>query len=218
MTRPDLTPLAEAERRDLADLLTDLEPEEWEAPTLCTRWRVKDVVAHVFSYDDLRPGQVSALLLRARLNLNRVNELALEPFRHITTEQLLDRARTHQIPRGLLARLRGGLALADALIHTQDIRRSLGRPRDVPPERLVPALAMARRSPFLPARKSGRDLQFIANDLDWTAGRGWVLRGPGEALLMAMAGRSVALTECTGPGVPRLRARLRDRSERPESG
>jgi Mycothiol maleylpyruvate isomerase N-terminal domain len=39
--------LARDERRDLTDFLATLTPEQWDAPTLCTRWRVRDVVAHI---------------------------------------------------------------------------------------------------------------------------------------------------------------------------
>ena len=49
----DLMPMARAERADLADFLSTLTPQDWEAPSLCTRWRVKDVVAHVISYEEL---------------------------------------------------------------------------------------------------------------------------------------------------------------------
>ena len=39
--------LIAAERRALADLLDGLTPEQWEAPSLCAGWRVRDVAAHV---------------------------------------------------------------------------------------------------------------------------------------------------------------------------
>ena len=39
--------MATAERTDLADLLETLTPRQWEAPSLCQGWRVRDVVAHV---------------------------------------------------------------------------------------------------------------------------------------------------------------------------
>jgi len=52
-TAMDTMALARAERADLADLLVTLEPAQWNAPSLCTQWRVRDVVAHVFSYDTL---------------------------------------------------------------------------------------------------------------------------------------------------------------------
>lgn len=38
--------MATAERTDLADLLATLTPAQWEAPSLCEDWRVRDVVAH----------------------------------------------------------------------------------------------------------------------------------------------------------------------------
>ncbi len=47
--------LAEQERRDFADLLEGLAPEQWRAPTLCSRWNVRVVVAYVLSYEGLGP-------------------------------------------------------------------------------------------------------------------------------------------------------------------
>src|ERR687894_355212 len=38
--------LARAERADLLELLTGLTPQQWDGPTLCTGWRVRDVFAH----------------------------------------------------------------------------------------------------------------------------------------------------------------------------
>ena len=51
---PETMRLARDERADLAQFLATLTPDEqWEAPTLCTLWRVRDVVAHIYSYEDL---------------------------------------------------------------------------------------------------------------------------------------------------------------------
>jgi uncharacterized protein (TIGR03083 family) len=52
-TAVDAMVLARAERSDLADLLVTLEPTQWNAPSLCSEWQVRDVVAHMFSYDTL---------------------------------------------------------------------------------------------------------------------------------------------------------------------
>lgn len=38
-----------------ACLLAELEPHEWSTPSLCSAWRVRDVVAHIASYDRLTP-------------------------------------------------------------------------------------------------------------------------------------------------------------------
>ncbi len=37
--------MAHDERADLADLLETLSPEQWEHPSLCEGWTVRDVVA-----------------------------------------------------------------------------------------------------------------------------------------------------------------------------
>ena len=49
---PETMRLACDERADLAEFLATLTPEQWEAPTLCTLWRVRDVVAHIYSYEE----------------------------------------------------------------------------------------------------------------------------------------------------------------------
>ena len=49
----DLMTLAYDERRDLAAFLASLTPQEWQAQSLCEAWTVKDVVAHVVSYEEL---------------------------------------------------------------------------------------------------------------------------------------------------------------------
>src|SRR5262249_1360069 len=48
-----LMEMARAERTDMLAFLTTLTPEDWETPSLCARWTVKDVVAHVISYEEL---------------------------------------------------------------------------------------------------------------------------------------------------------------------
>jgi hypothetical protein len=49
-----------------------------------------------------------------------------------------------------------------------------------------------------------RGVRLVATDLDWSHGRGPEVRGNGEALLMAMAGRRAALDDLDGPGKAKL--------------
>ena len=59
---------------------------------------------------------------------------------------------------------------------------------------------------FVPkARTAG--LSFAASDLDWTAGDGPLVQGTGEALMMALCGRRVALDELTGDGLAEFASR-----------
>ena len=52
------------------------------------------------------------------------------------------------------------------------------------------------------------DHVLLPTDVDWTHGDGPEVSGPGEALIMAAAGRRVALDELTGDGVATLAERI----------
>lgn len=69
-------------------------------------------------------------------------------------------------------------------------------------------LDFALTAPTLPAKKNAKGLRLAATDVNWTTGDGPDVNGPGEALLMAIAGRPHALDELSGPGLPTLRQRL----------
>jgi hypothetical protein len=77
------------ERADLAALLATLSPRQWQAPTLCAGWRVRDVVAHVVSYDDLDARGLMARLVRGRFRPGRVKAATLARYDWHSPEQLL---------------------------------------------------------------------------------------------------------------------------------
>ena len=68
-TTVDLIALATHERTDLARFLAGLKEQEWNAPTLGTQWRVRDVVAHIISYDVLSPVHLVGRFLHGALTL-----------------------------------------------------------------------------------------------------------------------------------------------------
>ncbi|WP_299054889.1 maleylpyruvate isomerase family mycothiol-dependent enzyme [uncultured Nocardioides sp.] len=209
MAAPALLPLAEQERADLLALLEGLTEEQWAAPSLCAGWSVRDVAVHVVSYDPLTTRKLGGAFVRGGFRVESVNDLVLRAYDALSPAAVLDLVRRHLRPRGLTAGLGGGIALTDGTIHHQDVRRGLGLPRVVPAERLVPALDFARRAPTLPGRSLTRGLRLVADDVDFSVGRGPEVSGPGEALLMVVAGRPAALGELSGPGVVELRRRLR---------
>ncbi|MEO7588098.1 MAG: maleylpyruvate isomerase family mycothiol-dependent enzyme [Arachnia sp.] len=204
----ELTGLARDERADLAEFLRGLTPQEWDAQSLCSQWRVRDVVAHVISYDVLSPVQLVGRFLHGALPGNSPNAIGVELSRALGHDELLHRIESHLTPTGLTTGFHGAIGLTDAVIHHQDIRRPLGRPRHIPEERLRPALDFALRSPKLPAKYLVQGLRLAATDLDWSSGEGPEVRGSGEALLMVIAGRRGVATELTGQGVPVLAGRL----------
>lgn len=204
----DLSELAATERRDLADYLDTLTEQQWQQPSPCPGWTVRDVAGHVPSYDELGWPATLALFARSRFSLDRCNQLGVDHSRRLTTGELTARLRTYAVPRGVTALFGGRIALTDTVIHHQDVRRTLGHPRTVPEQRLVEALRFAPRARALPAPRNSRGLRFVATDVDWSHGTGPEVTGPGEALLLALAGRPQALAELDGPGLAALTQRV----------
>ncbi|GAA2897039.1 maleylpyruvate isomerase family mycothiol-dependent enzyme [Pseudonocardia halophobica] len=204
----DTMAMAREERGELVDLLGTLTPAQWEARTLCSEWCVREVVAHMFSYDELsRPQLVGRFLRRGP---GRANEVGVAAYADRSPDELIALAKNNLQPRGLTAGFGGRIALTDGMIHQQDIRRPLGLPRPIPAERLDVVLDYARTAPPIRARKRIRGLTLTATDLDWTTGEGPEVAGPGEALLMALAGRHGITPELSGPGLPELARRIGD--------
>ena len=205
----DLRTHARDERADLLDFLKSLSPEQWEAPTLCSAWRVRDVVAHLLSYDDLSSPQLMRRSAQGWFVLNRVNAVGVTEYNQRTPEELVAFLEAHLDPRGLPAFFGSMPALVDGMIHQQDMRRPLGMPREIPADRLVPTLRAAWTAPAVRGIWRARGLRLVATDVDWSAGRGAEVHGRGEALLMAMGFRRGVAAELSGPGQPKLAQRIK---------
>jgi uncharacterized protein (TIGR03083 family) len=196
--------MARDERVEFASFLEGLTPEQWDSPTLCDQWPVRDVAIHTVSYDELSTAGLVGRFLKGRLSTDRINAVGVADYADRTPEQIVAMIRANVEPRGLTGGFGGKIALTDGMIHQQDIRRPLGLPRTIDPERLRTALDFALYAPLIRGAWRARGLRLIATDLDWTHGNGLEVRGSGEALLMAMAGRRVALDDLDGPGKAKL--------------
>ncbi len=208
MSKPDLIALAEEERTELLGLLQSLTDEQWNAQSLCTQWRVRDVAAHVVSYDELSAPTLVTTFIRGGLRVSGVNAVALQRYDDLEPPAIIDLLARNLRPSGLPKGFGGGIALTDGTIHHQDIRRAVSLPRTIPAHRLAPVLDFALGAPTLPAKKNAKGLRLIATDVDWTSGEGQEVTGPGEALLMAIAGRPDSLEELAGPGLTTLGQRV----------
>ncbi|MER7155514.1 maleylpyruvate isomerase family mycothiol-dependent enzyme [Streptomyces lydicus] len=188
----DLTTVIAAERRELADLLDGLPDEQWDAPTLCAGWRVREVAAHMSMGFRYSFPKVAAELVRAGGSLHRM------------TDRLARRDAAAASPRQLAGFLRdnahhpwtppvGGLAsaLGHDVVHGLDITVALGHDRRVPEDRLRVLLdhVTARSARFFGADLAG--IQLRATDLDWSFGTGTPLTGTGADLLLVAFGRKL---------------------------
>lgn len=92
-------------------------------------------------------------------------------------------------------------SLMHVLIHGQDICRPLGITRDLPEAHLLPVADFVKDDRLIfGAKKRIAGCKLTATDMDWSHGSGPEVTGPGEALVMMMAGRLVALDDLAGKG------------------
>jgi uncharacterized protein (TIGR03083 family) len=202
-----------AVRDERIALLADLErlrPDQWNTPSLCVGWTVRDVVAHLVAGADAGGAAIAVALVRSGFRLNRMlGDDARRRSRAHTPDSLLAAFRNCVGSQRTPPATRPWQMLSDTILHGQDIRRPLGLRRDFPGDRLVTVLDhLAPMRPILGVRKRISGLRLRATDLGWTHGDGPEVAGPGEALLLAMAGRSAALVDLDGDGVSALRLRL----------
>lgn len=200
----------EAQRRGIADLLESLTVVEWEAPSLCSGWRVRDVAAHL-ALAPQAPGPASMFgaAVRASGSFHRLNHDLAVRHAQRPPEQLVAELREHAASRRLPMVTNYRNILFDVLVHGQDIALPLNRRHSTPPEA---ARAAAERIwsmgwPFW-ARRRLRPWRLSATDVSWSVGRGPEIEGPIAALLLLLTGRPAALPLLTGAGVGVLAERL----------
>lgn len=200
----ELRTLMRDERREIRQLLQDLSPQQWATESLCSGWTVRDLAIHLVAWDDLllyrsRRGHVRALarfmgLYAASLaSMTRLNRRLQSRVGDLASAELAIRFGTDDDAelKWLFDRSNPGGHMAEYVIHQQDIRRPLGLPREIPPDRLVAALNGVTKLPDvrLSAWRRLRRRRWEATDVGWSRGRGAVVRAPGEAILMILAGR-----------------------------
>lgn len=199
--------VAEA-RVDLADRLAALPAEAWDADSLCAGWRVRDVVGHlVHLAEHGRRAMVAEALRQAPATIG--GALGTIARREGAAD-----------PDDLVRRLRraggGGFtppgvgpvaALGETFTHGSDVLRPTGgtpRPAD---DRTLVVATLYRRLGFVFGARAARAVRFTADDAGWSIGPedGPAAHGPGEAVLLALAGRPEGGADLTGPGVEVLR-------------
>jgi uncharacterized protein (TIGR03083 family) len=122
---------------------------------------------------------------------------------------VFDGIHRHNVRQGISRLIKPDEGLVDHLIHHQDIRRPLGRPRAMPEDRLVAALGVIPGlAGFVGAKKRVAGLRLVATDVSWSNGDGPEITGSGEAILLAASGRPVAVDELSGEGLDTLRQRM----------
>ncbi len=197
------------ERRAFADELEALEPQEWDVPSLCDAWTVRGIAGHLLMPLVLPGPKFLLAMVASGFNFNKASVKLSNEVAEKDPAELVALLRQHAEHRFTPPGSGPAAPLTDVLVHGQDARRPLGHTRAFDPERVTAVLGHLAAAPrgFVP-RKRVEGLRFVATDVDWSNGEGPVVEGPAEALMMALAGRRVALAELAGDGLATLDSRL----------
>jgi uncharacterized protein (TIGR03083 family) len=203
--------LHDDENADFSAYLHTLDDADWEKPSLCDGWRVRDVVGHILDGNELKLSSLPLRLARYRFSSNRsgrVHSIGRAAGR--SPSELLASFDSRDPWAGTARIFPARLTLLDRLVHHQDIRRALGHERKIPAERIVAALdGTPKLGSVFGARRRSKGLAFRASDVDWRWGSGRAVQGPGEAILMALLGRQQALADLDGEGAAEFAQRVR---------
>jgi len=206
-TTTDLWTDVHEEREALLDLLETLSPEQWETPSLCSDWRVRDVVAHIVSGTNIKVLRAVASIAASGFRMNRyiskdARRKGAAPIDTLLADyRVALPTRTHPPGQSVIS------MLEDIVLHQIDIRRPLDQPRTTPLARMVQVAAGVHGDRIYPGTKLFRGLRATATDVEWSIGDGPEVSGPIESLALSLSGRLVALDELGGDGMATLRKR-----------
>ena len=207
MEKTDTWPVIHAERKALAADLHGLTDDQWAAASLCDRWTVRDVTAHMTATAKITPPAFVAKLAASGFKLERLQDKDIAVERGST-------------PADTLARFEGIVTsvkhppgpveswLGEAIVHSEDIRRPLGIRHEYPADAVLRVADFYAGSNLIIGAKRRIDgLTLRATDATWSHGSGPEVSGPVLSLVIAMTGRKAALDDLGGDGVAALRSR-----------
>ncbi len=193
MDRDEVWRTIDQQRAELADLMETFTEAEWQTPSLCVGWRVREVAAHLtLAHATLR--QVLGPVIRARGGFDKMiyqtairqAELPVEDYPVLLRAMVGSRRKAP-----FISDLE---PLIDQLVHGQDMVVPLGRTREMPREAAATAAQRAWSMSFpFHAQSRLHGFTLAATDHSWTVGDGPVVDGPVRALLMLVTGRDVVL-------------------------
>jgi uncharacterized protein (TIGR03083 family) len=196
-----------AERADLAEVFAGLTPQQWDAPSLCAGWRVREVLAHTTMPFRMGAGGFVWEMLRSGGRFNRMaDRVARRDAAGMPASALVDALRDNVAhpwsPPG------GGAvgALSHEVIHGLDSTVALGLDRRVPADRLMLVMGSMRPRNVAYFGVDLTGVQLQATDADWTFGSGAPVRGSAQDLLLVVCGRRLPAGHLEGGPAARFTA------------
>lgn len=201
----DVWELVHTERVALIRDLAALDERQWNAPSWCGDWTVREVAAHLVDNARVTRLGIVVAMARARFDFDRYNALGVARELGDSSSDTLNGLRSVAWRRtGPPAHIDS--RLVEEVVHGEDIRRPLGITHTYAPEAVERALRYQARTSV--GVGGGRQriarVRLRATDTDLAIGKGPEASGPALSLLLVTSGRSAALADLDGPGVSAL--------------
>ena len=197
-------------RRDTADWLESLAPDQLDAASLCAGWAVRGVAGHLIasvcvSLPRLLWSTVRHGLSPHRANVSLGNQLGDRSGAELAADLRAHAATELDVP---FVGIHG--PFTDLVVHNADMRVPLDSPWRPEPAWSAQALVFVGNggSGGFSTRSRLAGLRICATDADVRLGRGAEVRGASYDLLLALCGRRVGLAGLEGAGRDLLAERI----------
>ncbi|MFT7599759.1 MAG: hypothetical protein ACI8TP_002695 [Acidimicrobiales bacterium] len=193
-------------RTDFAEMISGLSADQQTADTLCDGWTVQNVAGHVVSFIEMSLPTLMISMAKGGFNIDKAWHANAKKYGEQGMQEIVRKIQADAAKPSAVKSFPAGLTIADVAVHTQDVRRPLGLGGSLDPQVTRSALD------FCTSHKKGKmqvpsdhigGLCLEAADMDWTWGSGDLVRGPAEAILLAINRRDTR-SELTGDGVAKL--------------
>ncbi len=175
----------------LADLLDTAPTSEWDAPSLCARWQVRHVVAHLGMPVRLTPAQFGAEMAAAGGDFTVLSDTVAARDASQPVDEHLAVLRSPELaawrPPG------GGEigALIHAVVHSLDVTVALGRQPVAPVEARVAVLDQLTAAGGAIFGLDLTDVCLVATDTEWSWGSGVETATDSGTLVALLAARTL---------------------------
>jgi uncharacterized protein (TIGR03083 family) len=175
----------------LADLLASSPAKAWDVPSLCDKWKVRQVIAHVTMPGRLTPEQFGAEMAAAGGDFTVLSDTIAERDAFLPLTDQLESLRSPLLhawqPPG------GGAAgaLSHAVIHSLDVTIALDRAAVAPKEAVDAVLdqLVAAKGAWFGVDLTDIRLEALDTDRSW--GRGDAIRADSGLLVALLSGRTL---------------------------
>ena len=186
----------------LADAFETLAPEQWESPSWCSGWRVRDVLGHLVHNAETTRVSMIRQVIRHPRHPDRALDLIARQFGDEPVPALAQRLRKAQRGGVRVIGFPAGAGLGDVLVHGNDALRPLDLEFGVDPHDAVPVLNAYRRvGGLIFHARPYANVRLVATDVQWSYGKGREVTGRAIDLVMLMANRQQIVETLSGPGV-----------------